>query len=436
VLTDSASDTSARRRHPVVAVVTFVAAISVLVGGVVFAFVASSGTDGETDPTSAVQALLDAATRNDAIGVLEALPPDEREAFRDTLPDIVSELQRLGVLTPMSLSDVPGVHVELQGVRLQTEQLFSEVGRVVMTDGQLVVTPQPGFPLPDRTRALLEDDFHANVDPSTGAHTIDLSTIRPTFVAVNDSGGWHASLLYTLAEAIRGDGSGPLPRFNGGPVGTGSATPEDAVRDLFTAAVNLDANRAVTLANPAEDRALYDYASLFLPEAQRRAQAIETDEPFAMSIKQLDLDVDGTGSMREVRVRDAHAVISDGDQQVDESYAGGCLTTTQQTVGDEGSVPSSTTRCDGHLDPAPATAPADPTRLDRITGWQQLGRAFPTFVVQERNGRWFISPVRTVLTTVDEGLHQLQPSDVATLSDRLAWAWDLYGLPGAPDTRQ
>jgi hypothetical protein len=423
------------------AAAAFVVAMVVLVGGTVVAFVEASGNDGATDATGAVQALLDAVGRNDAIGVLDALPPDEREAFRDNLPGIVDELQRLGVVDPLSLSQIPGLSVELKGIKLRDEPLSDEVGRVSITEGQLIVTPQDGFPLPERTRAWLDDDFHATVDPATGSHTIDVGASQPSFVAVKDSGGWHASLLYTLGEAIRGGGSGPLPRFNAGPTPIGSGTPEGAVRDLVSAAANLDPTRAVNLAYPTEARALYDYASLFLPEAQRRARAIEQDEPFALSIKQLDLAVEGDGSTRDVRVTGADIVITDGGDQVELNYADHCLTTTFHPADD--SQPQSTDkRCDGRIEPAPANSSnptdpdtTDPTRLDRLTGWQALGRAFPTFVVEERNGRWYVSPVRTVLTTIEELLHTLGPDDVAALSDRLAWAWDLYGIPAAPSTR-
>ena len=69
------------------------------------------------------------------------------------------------------------------------------------------------------------------------------------------------------------------------------------------------------------------------------------------------------------------------------------------------------------------------SRLDKITAWQRLGRAFPTFVVQEREGRWYVSPMRTVLTTLQEILHGLKPEDVDAFSSRLGQLWNLYGLP-------
>jgi hypothetical protein len=133
-------------------------------------------------------------------------------------------------------------------------------------------------------------------------------------------------------------------------------------------------------------------------------------------------------------VRSADIALDDGGEHVEEIYTGGCLTTLRT---DDGADPVSTTRCDGTIEPAPPAngRSAEPSRVDRLTGWQTLGRAFPTFVVQERNGRWYISPVRSVLTTFGEVLQHLQPADVGALADRLAWAWDLYALPDAPDTR-
>lgn len=418
-----------RRRHPVLAVAAFVVAFSVLVTATVFAFVAASGRDGAGDPESAVRDLLDAVSHRDVIGVLEALPPAEREAVRDELPGIADELTRLGLLSPLSLSSVPGVDIELRDIRYHVTKVFGEVGRVQLTSGEIVVTTRPdAFPLPERTRRLLEDDLRATIEPN-GTHTIDLAASQPNLVAIKDAGGWHVSLFYTLAEAIRGADTGPMPRYNEGLQPVGSETPAAAVRELFDAAVSLDATRAVTLAYPPEARALYDYATLFLPEARRRAQGIAADEPFSMSIKQLDLDATTEGTTRQVRVVGFDGRITDGNDRRHFVYADGCLTD-ERRRGSSTDIEQSFHTCDGTLGPAPSvTDSGDGSRIDEVTAWQGLGRAFPTFVVQERAGRWYVSPTRTVLTTIHELLRHLQPSDVDAFTDRLGLLQRLYGLP-------
>lgn len=412
--------------------VAFVLAVVLLVAGTVFAFVAASTTEGADDPESAVRDLLEAISRRDAIGVIESLPLAEREAWRDQLPAIVDELQRLGVISPLSLSSIPGVTVEFRKVGYHTNKLWGEVGRVTLTSGEMVITPEAAaFPLSERTREWLERDFSATVDPASGAHTVDIARWRPNIVAVKDGGGWHPSLYYTLAEAVRGGGTGPMPRFGQGPMATGAGTPSAAVQELLTATANLDAARAVALTLPTEARALYDYSTLLMPEVRRQAIGLSTDDRLSIELEPVELVVSGEGTTREVRVVSLDAKITDVDDELRLGYHDSCLRTTRSNANDPG-LATETTTCDGSF--APLTTAGDESKLYELTAWQGLGRAFPTFVVLERQGRWFISPTRSVLVTVSEILHGLQPADVEVFTDRVGDLWELYALPWHPST--
>lgn len=413
-----------------VAAVSVGAAISVLVSGTVFAFVASSGDDGAADPVAAVQGFLSAFASGDAIGVLRSLPPDERGPLQDALPGIADELQRLGLTSPLSLSAIPGVTIEIRDVKYHLNKVYGEVGFVQVASGKLVITTNPdSFPLPERTLQLLDRDFQTRIDPSTGSRTIDLGEQRPTFVAIKDSGGWRTSLFFTIAELVRGGDGGPLPRYNEGPKPVGAETPAKVVEELFRAASTLDPTWAVALAYPPEARALYDYGGLFLPEARRRAQAIAADEPFSLDVSKVDVDVSGDNGTRLVRIVRFEASARYGDDRRRYLYDLGCLNEERLKPGTE-EVSENIEACDGMIGPAVnVDADGNVSRLDKITAWQRLGRAFPTFVVQERQGRWFLSPTQTVLTTLREILRGLNPEDVDAFSARLGQLWDLYGLP-------
>lgn len=420
-----------QRRHPVAAAVTVAAAISVLVSGTVFGLVASSGDDGAADPVAAVQDFLSAFASGDALGLLRSLPPDERGPLQDALPGIADELQRLGLTSPLSLSDIPGVTIEIRDLKFYLNKVYGEVGFVQVAGGQLVISTNPDrFPLSERTRQLLDRDFHARIDPASGTRTIDLGEQRPTFVAIKDSGGWRTSLFFTIAELVRGGDSGPLPRYNEGPKPVGAETPAKVVEELFRAASNLDPTSAVVLAYPPEARALYDYAGLFLPEARRRAQAIAADEPFRLDVSKVEVDVSGDSGTRLVRVVRFEASARDGDDRRRYFYDLGCLNEERMKPNSQ-EIGETIQACDGVIGPAVnVDAEGDASRLDKVTAWQRLGRAFPTFVVQERQGRWFVSPTRTVLTTLREILRSLNPEDVDTFSQRVGQLWDLYGPPG------
>jgi hypothetical protein len=414
-------------RHPTLAAVVFATVVALLVSAVVFAFVAASGSEGATNAEGAVRDLFDAVEHNDVIGMVELLPPAERVAFREHLADINDDLQRLGLVSPLSLSSVPGYTVDFRDVHFHVAPLSNEVARVTALSGRVVLTPKPeSFPLPIRTRDLLDRDLGAHVDPASGERVIDLGAWRPNVVAVRDSGGWHVSLFYSIAEAARGDDGGPTPRFNQGPAPAGAATAGEVVEELFRAAADLDPAAAVALVQPQEGRAVYDYATLFLPAMRRRAAAIEADEPFSLSVKRVDVAIDGEGSTRRVRVTGLEASLDDGDDHRSMFFDGSCLVVEHRRGNEPAPVPTTRT-CDGDL--GPAAPPEGSDRLDTITAWQGLGRAFPTFVVEERGGRWYLSPSRTLLTTLHEILHGLQTTQVDAFSARLGEIWRRYGLP-------
>lgn len=368
---------------------------------------------------------MDAISRGDGIGVLESLAPAERDAFRDGVSTVSDELQRLGVLNPMSLSNIPGVTVEIHDVVYHSDKLADEVVRVTMASGTIAInTRADGFPLPEHTQRWLDRDFGARVDPNSSARVIDLSRSRPSLVAVKESGGWHVSLYYTLAEQVRGPTGGPMPRFGEGPAPVGGDTPLAASRTFIEAAASLDAARAVTVVYPTEGRAFYDYSSLLLPLARRHAQALAKEDLFSIDVAALEMAESGEGTSRLVSVTSAEIKVSDGDDRLEMRYGQGCVSERRFMSGNDREIEESNW-CDGSL--APTSRHRDPnSHIDQVTSWQDLGRAFPTFVVLERQGRWYVSPTRTVLWTFGEILHHLQPADTDALSDRLGDLWKTY----------
>src|SRR5262249_13771554 len=155
----------------------------------------------------------------------------------------------------------------------------------------------------------------------------------------------------------------------------------------------------------------------FLPEARRRSQAIFADEPFNLDVTKVEVDVSGENGIRYVRVVRFEADARDGDDRRHWFYERGCLLE-EHLRPDSSDVTDTKQSCDGSIGPPIAVdSNGDAPRLDKLTAWQRLGRAFPTFVVQERQGRWYVSPARTVLTTLREILHDLKPEDVDAFSE-------------------
>src|SRR5262249_2051680 len=151
------------------------------------------------------------------------------------------------------------------------------------------------------------------------------------------------------------------------------------VDKLFQAASNLDPSAAVTLTYKPEARALYDYAGLFLPEAHRRVQAINADESFSLDVTKVEVDTTGDNGTRLVRVPRLEARGPDGDDQRRYHYDRGCLVTERLKPGTN-DVDTTTRACDGTIGPPISTdRDGDAPKLDKLTAWQRLGRAFPTF---------------------------------------------------------
>ena len=80
---------------------------------------------------------------------------------------------------------------------------------------------------------------------------------------MKDAEGWHLSLMYSLAEAARGDE--PL----GAPIAAkGAATPEKAVEEFIRAIMQANATRAIELIDPEEGRVVHDYGGLIVDATQ------------------------------------------------------------------------------------------------------------------------------------------------------------------------
>src|SRR5262249_34669564 len=105
---------------PFRALAIVLSAFVVLVGSG-FAIFAFARPDGASSPEDAVRQLFDALDQEDAAGVLESLPPSERDVIKQPVLDIVKELQRLGLLSDVPTEHVPGADIEVRDLSLSEE---------------------------------------------------------------------------------------------------------------------------------------------------------------------------------------------------------------------------------------------------------------------------------------------------------------------------
>ncbi|MBV8960661.1 MAG: hypothetical protein JO087_18020, partial [Actinobacteria bacterium] len=109
-----------RGRGPLRLAAIWIGIVAVLAGTVVAVVLANSG-GGTNSPTAAVQKLVNAAADVDTLGMLDALPPSERNALQGGLVDVTNELKRLKVLSAdTDLHKIKGLDFKFDNLKYKT----------------------------------------------------------------------------------------------------------------------------------------------------------------------------------------------------------------------------------------------------------------------------------------------------------------------------
>lgn len=167
---------------------------------------------------------------------------------------------------------------------------------------------------------------------------------------------------------------------------------------MIEEAVDLDAEGVISSLDPSEFRALYDYAPLFLDEADEgvaelRQELAESD--VSWSLDRLDLSSRDSRGRTVVGV-DGFAFSATGDgQSVSADFDGDCITVIVDQQIDQ--------TCIGE-------------QMDEL----DLPRAYAEFIdgytsgitVIERDGRWYVSGMPTIIGAYTDLLASLEPQDI------------------------
>lgn len=420
-----------------------VAVVAVVLAGA-FAITSLASSDGTDSPEAAVDALFAALDDEDAIGALESLAPGEREMLLDPIRDIQHELTRLDVVGDFELEEVPGFDLQSADLSYRTVELADGLSRVEVIGGTLTATSIPAD-LP--FGSLLEDQLAE--DPSGESPetvTTDFADHPVSIVTVQRDGNWHVSLAYTLAEAARESSGMPVPRIGEGPEPVGSASPEDAVRDMADALTQITTGsqaaneRIISLLPPDELAVVYDYAAGWFGGSGDGPDSVGPDE--TLVINDLDLSVEGNGRVRRVSIDGFDIELTGTGTSISSSdrFSGRErqeYTTTTRVIfdGECVSVRSTSTR------PVPDEEDEKVCRGDDLEdgGLSALSRMQDLslgITVVETDGRWYVSPVRTVLDTLVEALATITVDDLESLLGSLDDStMPLIGPSGTIDPR-
>lgn len=379
-----------RRSRPGAVVAIGVGLAAAMVAAV-FAITSLGGSDGSPTPEAAVERLFEAVGNEDLLGMLESLPPGERSALVPGIRGLAGELQRLGLLSDdLDLGGVSGIDFRIDGLELASEPLGPGITAVRITAGTITSTLQPSsLPLGENLESLLamaEVDLD-DVEPDV--KTEDLTTGDAPLVVIEEDGGWHVSLFYSIAESARRDAGQPIPVFGAGVTPQGAASPEAVIEELAAAGTRFDARRAIALLAPDEMRALHDYAPLFLDEVEIERDRMVAAGELDVTVDRLDLDSRTDGDTARVFIRGfAVSGTVDGEEGFAE-FDGDCFRYGDGTVDSQSCI-------------------SDAEEMDVDLSDVELG-----ITVVRRDGQWFLSPARTSFDLVIASLRLLEPGDFA-----------------------
>ena len=379
-----------------------VAAVGVLgvVGFVVYDQL--TGPSGGADsPEAAVLELSAAADGEDAVTALSMLPPGEVGPIVDLYEDVQSKATSTGVAK--AEDPFAGFDVHLTGVGVQVEELGEDVAAVTVTSGTVTWEFDP-----DQLQGALRIDSDGDVrEASSGSADLAEVTREATdgaplrIMTVQRDGTWYVSPMYTLLEAWRIDQGLPSPDFSEelDYEGTGAGSATAAVEEAAQALAGYDVDAFLDLLSPDEAAALYQYRDAVMTALNRDGELAELQYEAQLSIDSVQAtEGDEVDDRVPVTVRSASgAVVDDDGDYTSWTLDRNCLT----TVDDDGD--------------------SDGACLDEVLADMGLGSDaaadFPalTLLTQEVDGRWYLSPLATLVSEARDAVAGMDADDVASM---------------------
>jgi len=372
------SEPVARPRRPLGSMIAAagVAAL-VLVGAFVVSAVVGSGGAGSA--AGAVRRLADAVSHEDPLAAADVLAPDEVRSLHGTLDAAANKARELQLVQTAS-APLAGVDFNVDGLKLSTQSLGDGYAKVTVDAGSFTASTHKA-----QFSALMQKVLRDSHDNSSQTDLARLASSQnlPTFVVtVRRSGRWYVSAAYTVLEYVRESKQLPAADFGSGEraISTlGADSPDAAVRDSMRALQREDWSKLMSMVSPSEIP-VYDYRDALTTLARRsNSESGRSTASFTMDAMSTTSEVHGDTAKVTLK---ASGTTDSGNWSLD----GGCFSAPDATVsvscGGETGLGIVGLASDG-LDPG-----------SQIT-------------VVEQNGRWFVSPVGTVLDVVDHFISQL-----------------------------
>lgn len=371
-----------------------------LLGASVFAVTNLTSSSGAGSPEDAVQKMFDAVSGEDLLGFLGSVAPSERDVVKDDLLGILDELKRLDVLSSgFDAGKISGVDFEITGLQTSAKELGDGVSTVTVSAGKAKTSFTPSeLPLGKQIRDMMGEDLSSDTETDTS----DLAEDEPfDLVTVKEDGAWYVSFAYTAAEAMRKDAGKPAPKFGQSTITPkGADSPEKAVEAMLRSGADLDVEAVLALLPPGEGKVLRDYSQLFLADVKDQAAAMADEVKVEISTLELSADTEGRASVVSIKKLVADATMSGESTHVE--LDGDCFTIV--AGGDEPNK-----QC--------ASEQQKKMGLPNIPGLMGPGMGTTRLTAVEEGGKWYVSPIRSLLHPLRLALKQVDKGDVQDLID-------------------
>jgi hypothetical protein len=385
-----------------------------LVGVGALAVTALFGSGGAGSPEAAVRQLADAVSHKDPLAAVDVLVPTEVRSMRQTVRHVTQRAAELKIVDQAS-QPLAGVDLSVDHLQLSTEPLGDGYAKVTITSGELSASTHQAA-----MSKILQNAFH-NSDTADKTAKVDLAAIAkgsdlPTFVVtVRHDGNWYVSPAYTALEYAREAAGGPAASFGSAQTAdVGADSPEAAVSGALHAWQAGNWDRLMALAPP-DELPIYDYRA-WIDQA-----AADTHPDFTIDKLTTSSTVNGDTAVVKL---DASGTTGSGTDQGKWQVGGTCPTSGfNSSSSSYSSANSSGTLSEGFTSGSTTTlclagdlGGVVPFGLLYVGADMNTAATGPVSIeVVREGGRWFVSPVSTVLDALDATIEHLNERNVYPL---------------------
>ena len=285
---------------------------------------------------------------------------------------------------------------------------------------------------------LIRDNLEKQIDEAESQRTVSklkMPTDGPRIVVIKDGGRWYLSGGYSIAEASRLDSGNPgkykfaMPAKGAGVAAKGADTPEAAVQQFIDAAAKLDVRRIIELMPPKELGALHDYAGQFIGDAEDAVRTATKDQ-YELSFPGMKLASTRDGDTAQVTIVSTGINFGLTAPDAPEFRAiyenkNRCVTLTLDGDTKKRCGADVVKFLDDFGVPIDQAQIEDQLKLQGVNGKKpKLG-----FTVVKQDGKWFVSPSRTMLDGMTAYLRIISKKDLNTYEKQIKDA--IAGLGGS-----